>query len=332
METKYLPHEKRYEKMPYLRAGKSGLRLPTLSLGLWHNFGGNDDLENMKAMCHYAFDQGINYFDLANNYGPPPGSAEENFGRILKEDFSSYRDELFIATKAGYYMWEGPWGEWGSRKYLLSSLDASLKRLKLDYVDLFYSHRFDPNTDLEETMGALASAVHSGKAMYVGVSNYNPEQTRDAVRILKGLGVPCLVNQVSYSMLNLTHEKSGLIKTCEDLGVGMVIFSPLAQGQLSNRYLTGIPQDSRAAKGGFLKPTTLTPERLAVINQLNDIAKKRNQNLTQLALAWVLRHKSVITALLGASRVSQIEDCVGCLDNLTLTESELSEIEKIISV
>jgi L-glyceraldehyde 3-phosphate reductase len=331
LDRLFIADEKRYEQTPYLRAGKSGLRLPVLSLGLWHNFGGGDNFETMKAMTRDAFNKGINYFDLANNYGPPPGSAEVNFGKILKEDFAAYRDEIIVATKAGYLMWPGPYGEWGSRKYLLSSLDASLKRLKLDYVDLFYSHRFDPNTDLEETMGALAHAVKSGKALYVGISNYGPDQTREAVKILRSMGVPCLVNQVSYSMLNRNIEKSGLIPVCDELGVGLVIFSPLAQGQLTDKYLSGIPSDSRAAKGGFLKPAQITPERVEIIKKLNAIALNRGQNLSQLALAWVMRHKSVVSALIGASRVSQIDDCHACLKNLNISADELAEIDKFIS-
>lgn len=330
MNTNYLADEKRYETMKYRKALGNGLKLPSISIGLWHNFGGVDNLENMRKISRKAFDLGVTYFDLANNYGPPPGSAEENFGRILKMDFGQYRDELFIATKAGYHMWPGPYGEWGSRKYLLSSLDASLKRMGLEYVDLFYSHRFDPDTPLEETMGALAHAVHSGKAMYVGISNYGPDEMRRASKILKELGVPCLVNQVKYSLFHRPVEDKGLIAMAEELGISLVIFSPLAQGLLTNRYLNGIPEGSRATKSQFLKPAQLTPELLIKITKLNELAKRRNQNLSNIALAWVLRHNAVVSALVGASSAEQIADSVKTLDYLELSSIELKEIELIL--
>lgn len=330
MATPYQAQENRYETMQYRRIIGNGLKLPAVSLGLWHNFGGIDNFENMRKISCRAFDLGITYFDLANNYGPPPGSAEENFGKILKQDFASYRDELFIASKAGYLMWPGPYGEWGSRKYLLSSLDASLKRMGLDYVDLFYSHRYDPDTPLEETMGALAHAVHSGKALYVGISNYGVEEMRRASKILKDLGVPCLVNQVKYSMFHRPVEEKGLIKAAEDLGISLVIFSPLAQGMLTDKYLNGIPDGSRATKGQFLKPTQLTPEVIEKIRKLNEIAKRRGQNLSNLALAWVLRHKVVVTALMGASRSEQVDDSVKTLSKLEISAEEINEINAIL--
>lgn len=326
----YLPAENRYESMRYNRVGRSGLKLPAVSLGLWHNFGGVDMLENARAMLHRAFDLGITHFDLANNYGPPPGSAEENFGRILSRDFKAYRDELIISSKAGYWMWPGPYGEWGSRKYLVSSCDQSLKRMGLDYVDIFYSHRPDPETPLEETMGALDSIVRSGRALYVGISNYNAEQAACAVEILRDLGTPCLIHQPSYSMLNRWVE-NGLLDVLEKEGVGCIAFSPLAQGMLTNRYLTDIPVDSRAAKPhGFLKPEHVTDERIAKVRRLNEIAQARGQTMAQLAIAWVLRRPVVTSALIGASRVEQIEDIVGVLTNLDFAQEELDQIEQIL--
>ncbi len=326
----YLPAENRYESMRYNRVGRSGLKLPAVSLGLWHNFGGVDMLENARAMLHRAFDLGITHFDLANNYGPPPGSAEENFGRILSRDFKAYRDELIISSKAGYWMWPGPYGEWGSRKYLVSSCDQSLKRMGLDYVDIFYSHRPDPETPLEETMGALDSIVRSGRALYVGISNYNAEQAARAVEILRDLGTPCLIHQPSYSMLNRWVE-NGLLDVLEKEGVGCIAFSPLAQGMLTNRYLTDIPVDSRAAKPhGFLKPEHVTDERIAKVRRLNEIAQARGQTMAQLAIAWVLRRPVVTSALIGASRVEQIEDIVGVLTNLDFAQEELDQIEQIL--
>ncbi len=326
----YLPAENRYESMRYNRVGRSGLKLPAVSLGLWHNFGGVDTLENARAMLHRAFDLGITHFDLANNYGPPPGSAEENFGRILSRDFKAYRDELIISSKAGYWMWPGPYGEWGSRKYLVSSCDQSLKRMGLDYVDIFYSHRPDPETPLEETMGALDSIVRSGRALYVGISNYNAEQAACAVEILRDLGTPCLIHQPSYSMLNRWVE-NGLLDVLEKEGVGCIAFSPLAQGMLTNRYLTDIPVDSRAAKPhGFLKPEHVTDERIAKVRRLNEIAQARGQTMAQLAIAWVLRRPVVTSALIGASRVEQIEDIVGVLTNLDFAQEELDQIEQIL--
>lgn len=330
MAPSYQPLENRYESMQYRRVLGNGLKLPAISLGLWHNFGGIDNFENMRNITRKAFDLGITYIDLANNYGPPPGSAEENFGKILKQDLGIYRDELFIASKAGYHMWPGPYGEWGSRKYLLSSLDASLKRMGLEYVDLFYSHRFDPDTPLEETMGALAHAVHSGKAIYVGISNYGVDEMRRASKILKDLGVPCLVNQVKYSMFHRPVEEKGLIPLAEELGISLVIFSPLAQGMLTDKYLNGIPDGSRATKGQFLKPSQLTPETIEKIRKLNEIAKRRGQNLSNLALAWVLRHKAVVSALMGASRPEQVEDSVNTLKNLEISSEEIKEIYGIL--
>jgi len=286
----YLPAEDRYQKVNYRRSGRSGLQLPAISLGLWHNFGGIDTLENMRAMLRRAFDLGITHFDLANNYGPPPGSAEENFGRLLAQDFRPYRDELIISSKAGYLMWPGPYGDYGSRKYLLSSLDQSLKRMGLEYVDIFYSHRPDPNTPLEETMSALDQAVRQGKALYVGISNYNPEQTLEASRILKQLGTPCLIHQPSYSIFNRWIE-NGLLDVLSEEGIGCIVFSPLFQGLLTDRYLKGIPEGSRASKpSGFLKAQNITPERLDQVRKLNDIAQKRGQTLAEMAIAWVLRH------------------------------------------
>ena len=325
----YLASEQRYQSMTYRRSGRSGVLLPAISLGLWHNFGGVDTLENSRAMLRRAFDLGITHFDLANNYGPPPGSAEENFGTILKQDFLPYRDELIISTKAGYYMWPGPYGEWGSRKNLLASLNQSLKRMGLEYVDIFYSHRLDPNTPLEETMSALDQAVRQGKALYAGISSYPPEQTRQAAKILRELGTPCLIHQPSYSIFNRWIE-DGLITTLGEEGIGAIVFSPLAQGMLSDKYVEGIPEGSRASKPhGFLKPKQITLERQAQIIRLNDIAKARGQSLAQMALAWVLRHPETTSALIGTSTIAQVEDCVAALQNLDFSPKELQNIDSI---
>ena len=324
----YVPSDNRYRAMQYRRCGCSGLLLPAISLGLWHNFGGVDIFENSRAMLRRAFDLGITHFDLANNYGPPPGSAEENFGRILKADFTAHRDELIISTKAGYTMWEGPYGDWGSRKYLLASLDQSLKRTGLDYVDIFYSHRPDPQTPLEETMSALDQAVRSGKALYVGISNYNSQQTARAAAILRELGTPCLIHQPKYSMFERTPEKTGLLDVLSKEGVGCIAFTPLAQGLLTNRYLEGIPADSRASKPhGFLKPKDIDDRRLGQVRALDEIARKRAQSLAQMALAWVLRQPAMSSALIGASRVEQIEQNVAALENLKFSPQELAAIE-----
>lgn len=326
----YEANHARYDKMKYNRTGNSGLLLPAISLGLWHNFGGVDSYENGRAMMRRAFDLGITHFDLANNYGPPAGSAEVTFGRMLATDFAPYRDEMIISTKAGYYMWEGPYGEWGSRKYLISSLDQSLKRMGLDYVDIFYSHRPDPDTPLEETIGALDTVVRQGKALYVGISNYSAEQTEKAIEIANRLGTPILIHQPSYSMLNRWIE-DGLQDVLEEHGVGSIVFSPLAQGLLTNKYLKDIPSDSRAASPtGFLKESAITPEVVAKINRLNDIASERGQSLAQMALAWVLRRGRVTSALVGASRVEQIEDSVAALDNLEFSDNELARIEDVL--
>ncbi len=326
----YYASESRYNSMIYRRSGRSGLKLPAVSLGLWHNFGGVDTLSDARSMVHRAFDLGITHFDLANNYGPPPGSAEENFGRIFAKDLKRYRDELIISTKAGYLMWPGPYGEWGSRKYLLASLDRSLKRMGLPYVDIFYSHRFDPETPLEETMMALDTAVRSGRALYAGISSYGPEQTKEAADILRQLGTPCLIHQPVYSMFNRWVEE-GLMDTLDQEGIGCICFSPLAQGMLSNKYLKGIPADSRAAKPhGFLKAESISEERLATIHALNDIAQERGQTLAQMAIAWVLRHPGMTSALVGASRVSQIEDNVAALDNLAFSSDELVMIDDLL--
>ncbi|HTG70158.1 MAG TPA: L-glyceraldehyde 3-phosphate reductase [Candidatus Udaeobacter sp.] len=327
----YLAANNRYESMKYNRVGRSGLKLPAISLGLWHNFGGVDRLENGRAMVRRAFDLGITHFDLANNYGPPPGSAEEMFGQILKQDFAAYRDELIISTKAGYYMWEGPYGEWGSRKYLISSLDQSLKRMNLDYVDIFYHHRPDPDTPLEETMAALDHVVRQGKALYVGVSNYSAEQTARAAAILKELGTPFLIHQPSYSMFNRWIE-NGLQDVLEQEGIGSIVFSPLAGGVLTNRYLNGVPADSRA--GGpsvFLKADQITDSKLNKVRELNEIAQGRGQSLAQMSLAWVLRGGRVTSALIGASRVEQIDDNVAALNRLDFSDDELSRIESILA-
>ncbi len=319
----------RYDSVTYNRLGRSGLQLPAVSLGLWHNFGSTGRFDNMRTMCLTAFDNGITHFDLANNYGPPEGTAEINFGRILKEDLHPYRDELVISTKAGYWMWPGPYGDWGSRKYLLSSLDQSLKRMGLDYVDIFYHHRMDPNTPLEETMGALATAVQSGKALYVGLSNYNGEKLAQAAAILEDLKVPFVINQNRYSIFDRTIETNGLKDTAAMLGKGIIAFSPLAQGLLTDRYLKGIPADSRIRTDTrFLKEATLTPQRLEQIRQLNDLAAQRGQTLAQMALAWVLRDGIVTSVLAGASRPEQILDNLQAVKNTSFTAEELAIIDK----
>ena len=323
----HVPAADRYERMTYNRCGRSGLQLPAVSLGLWQNFGHDRPLDTIRAIARRAFDLGITHFDLANNYGPPYGSAEENFGRLLRDDFAPYRDELVVSTKAGYDMWPGPYGEWGSRKYLLASLDQSLERLGLEYVDIFYSHRFDPDTPLEETMGALDSAVRQGKALYVGISSYSAEKTAEAAAILRDLGTPLLIHQPSYSMLNRWIEH-GLLDTLGELGVGCITFSPLAQGMLTDRYLDGIPEGSRASRPGSLSPDLLTDETLAKIRALNDIAARRGQSLAQMALAWTLRDPRVTSTLVGASSVAQLEANVGALDNLDFTDDELAEIDR----
>ena len=323
----YRAEQNRYDTMKYRKCGRSGLKLPAISLGLWHNFGDDTPHQTKRDMCTRAFDLGITHFDLANNYGPPAGSAELAFGRILKEEFAGYRDELIISSKAGYDMWPGPYGEWGSRKYLIASCDQSLKRMGLDYVDIFYSHRFDPNTPLEETMGALDQIVRSGKALYVGISSYNSARTREAVAILEDLGTPCLIHQPSYNMLNRWVEQDGLRDTLAELGVGSIAFTPLAQGMLTGKYLKGIPEGSRATQGKSFEPGTLTPDVIASLNRLNDIAAARGQSLAQLAIAWVLREEKITTALIGASSVSQIEEAVGAIDQLEFTEAELAAID-----
>jgi L-glyceraldehyde 3-phosphate reductase len=321
----------RYDTMRYNRCGRSGLKLPAVSLGLWHNFGGVDSLENARALLRRAFDLGITHFDLANNYGPPPGSAEETFGHILKQDLAPYRDELIISTKAGYRMWPGPYGEWGSRKYLIASLDQGLRRMGLDYVDIFYSHRPDPETPLEETMSALDTAVRSGRALYAGISSYNPDFTRRAAAILRQLGTPCLIHQPSYNMFNRWIEPE-LLSTLEAEGIGCIAFSPLAQGLLTGRYLAGIPTDSRAGRPtGFLRPQHITDEKLAKVHKLNEIAQARGQTMAQLAVAWVLRHAGMTSALIGASRVSQIEEIVGALANLAFSPEELAAMDAILA-
>jgi L-glyceraldehyde 3-phosphate reductase len=328
----YSPNAQRYDAMQYKRCGRSGLKLPLISLGLWHNFGGVDVRENGRAMIHRAFDLGITHFDLANNYGPPAGSAEETFGQILAQDLAPYRDELIISTKAGYWMWPGPYGEWGSRKYLVASLDQSLKRMGLEYVDIFYSHRFDPDTPLEETMGALDYIVRSGRALYVGISSYNSEQTRRAAQILQEMGTPCLIHQPSYSMFNRWVEEDGLLDTLTAVGMGSIVFSSLAQGLLTNKYLHGIPEDSRVKRSGvFLREGDITEEKIAKVQALNALAQERGQTMAQLAIAWVLRQPAVTSALLGASRPQQIEDIAGVLRNLTLSAEELARIEQILA-
>ncbi len=328
----YLANSARYQDMEYRRCGKSGIKLPAVSLGLWHNFGDVDVMENFRNTLKTAFDHGVTHFDLANNYGPPAGSAEENFGRILHEDFKSYRDELIISTKAGYYMWDGPYGEWGSKKYLVSSLDQSLKRMKLDYVDIFYHHRPDPETPLEETMAALDLIVRQGKSLYVGISNYHPKEAAEAIKILKELGTPCLIHQPKYSMFERWVETEGLLDLLETEGVGCIPFSPLAQGLLTDKYLKGIPEDSRIAKGvGFLTENNLTEEKLNQIKKLNDIAQQRNQSLAQMALSWILKDERVTSVLIGASKPAQLVDSLKCLDNTIFSGEELGLIEGILS-
>lgn len=326
----YLASDSRYNSMPYKRTGNSGLKLPQVSLGWWYNFGGRDVLENGRAIARRAFDLGVTHFDLANNYGPPPGTAEENFGTLFKQDFHPYRDELIVSTKAGYDMWPGPYGEWGSRKYLLASLDQSLKRMGLDYVDIFYSHRFDPDTPLEETMGALDSAVRQGKALYVGISSYNPDQTRRAAQILRELGTPCLIHQPSYNMFDRWVEE-GLLDVLLDEGIGCIVFSPLAQGQLTDRYLKGIPSGARASK---TERVWLTPDdvkaNLPKVQKLNELAQERGQSLAQMAIAWTLRKPAVTSSLIGASSVRQLEDNLAALNNLKFSDEELDRIESIL--
>ena len=323
----YVPADNRYGAMIYNYCGKSGLKLPALSLGLWHNFGGAAPTEAARAMCRRAFDLGITHFDLANNYGPPAGSAERNFGEILRTDFAGLRDELVISTKAGYWMWNGPYGEWGSRKYLTASLDQSLKRMGLDYVDIFYSHRFDPNTPLEETMGALDQALRSGKALYVGISSHNSRRTKEASALLKAFGRRCLIHQPSYSMLNRWVETDGLLDTLAAEGIGCIAFSPLAQGMLTDKYLAGQPADSRVKEKSSLSADLLTPENLANIRALNEIARSRGQTLAQMAIAWVLRNPQMTSALIGASKVAQIDDCVAALRNTRFSPEELAQID-----
>jgi L-glyceraldehyde 3-phosphate reductase len=328
----YTPASARYDNESlYARCGRSGLKLPRVSLGLWHNFGDTANLDTARELVLGAFDRGITHFDLANNYGPPPGAAERNFGKILRGELAEWRDELVISTKAGYDMWAGPYGNWGSRKYLLASLDKSLKRLGLEYVDIFYHHRPDPETPLEETVGALDAAVRSGKALYVGLSNYNAEQTREAAKILRSLGTPCLIHQPRYNMLDRRVE-SGLLAALTELGMGCITFSPLAQGMLSERYLNGIPKDSRAIKDGrFLHASDITPEKLAMLRALNAIAHERGQSLAQMALAWILRHACVTSVLIGASRLSQVDDNLGAIRNTKFAAEELAKIDEILA-
>lgn len=327
----YLANAERYTKIPYRRCGRSGLKLPALSLGLWHNFGDVDKIDNSRNMLQLAFNSGITHFDLANNYGPPPGSAEENFGKIFKSDFLQYRDELLISTKAGYNMWEGPYGEWGSKKYLVSSLDQSLKRMGLEYVDIFYHHRPDPDTPLEETMGALDLIVRQGKALYVGISNYRPAEAAQAFEILESLGTPCLIHQPKYSMFERWVE-GGLLELLEKKGVGCIPFSPLAQGLLTDKYLKGIPADSRAGRPeGFLQKEEVSISRISQITKLNTIALGRGQTLAQMALSWLLKDPRVTSVLVGASRPEQLSDSLKCLDNLTFTKEELNTINDILA-
>ncbi len=327
----YKANENRYNNMEYNRLGESGLKLPAISLGLWHNFGDNASFENMSEMCKVAFDNGITHFDLANNYGPEAGAAERNFGKILKNDLGAYRDELIISTKAGYYMWPGPYGDYGSRKYLIASLDQSLNRMGLDYVDIFYHHRMDKDTPLEETMGALDSIVKSGKALYVGLSNYDGETMKKATAMLKEFKCPFVINQNSYSIINRTIENNGLLEACSDEKKGLIIFSPLAQGILTDRYLYGIPDDSRIRTDGrFLKEQNLTEEKINIISKLNDMAKQRGQSLAQMSLAWVYRQKQVTSVLIGASKASQILDNIAMLKNTTFTSEELDIIDNLV--
>ena len=326
----YLPHPGRYQQMEYRRSGRSGLKLPAISLGLWHNFGDSTRVDNSRELLRHAFDRGITHFDLANNYGPPPGSAEENFGRILREDFRACRDELVISTKAGYTMWDGPYGDWGSRKYLISSLDQSLKRMGLEYVDIFYHHRPDPETPLEETMRALDQVVRQGKALYAAISNYPADRAAEAIAILRDLGTPCLIHQPRYSMFERGPE-NGLLETLGDNGVGCIAFSPLAGGVLTDRYLQGIPEDSRVASGSkFLREDQLTDEKMEKVRQLNEIAQQRGQKLAQMALAWVLRDARITSVLIGASKTAQIDDAVDMLANRHFTIAELSAIEGVL--
>jgi L-glyceraldehyde 3-phosphate reductase len=326
--SEWIANPSRYNDMPYRRCGRSGLKLPPISLGLWHNFGGRSSFEEARAMIRRAFDLGVTHFDLANNYGPPPGSAEENFGRVLKADLARYRDELIISTKAGYLMWPGPYGEWGSRKYLLASLDQSLKRMGLDYVDIFYSHRLDPETPLEETLGALETAVRQGKALYAGISSYSAPKTTEAARMLRDLGAPCLIHQPSYSMLNRWIE-GGLLDVLGQEGIGCIVFSPLSQGLLTDKYLSGVPAGSRAASGApSFNHRFLNEQTLGKVRALNAIAQRRGQSLAQMAIAWVLRDPRVTSALIGASSVAQVEDCVAALGNLAFSAEELAEIDR----
>lgn len=326
----YHPYESRYETMEYRRCGRSGLKLPAISLGLWHNFGDSTRVDNSRALLRHAFDRGITHFDLANNYGPPPGSAEENFGRIMREDFHAYRDELVISTKAGYTMWDGPYGDWGSRKYLISSLDQSLKRMGLEYVDIFYHHRPDPETPLEETMRALDHVVRQGKALYAAISNYPADRAAEAIAILRDLGTPCLIHQPRYSLFERTPEQ-GLLNVLGEQGVGTIAFSPLAGGVLTDRYLQGVPDDSRAASGSrFLNSDQLTAEKMAKVERLQAIAVERGQKLAQMALAWVLRHQQVTSVLIGASKTAQIDDAVDMLTNQHFSEEELQRIEEAL--
>ena len=326
----YFASEKRYDGMKYNRCGKSGLMLPAVSLGLWHNFGTNDDFETMRQMCFTAFNAGITHFDLANNYGPLPGSAEENFGKILKEDLGIYRDELIISTKAGYGMWPGPYGDWGSRKYLIASLDQSLKRMGLEYVDIFYHHRMDPNTPLEETMGALDQIVKSGKALYVGISNYDGKTMKKAAKILSDLKTPFIINQNKYNIFDRTIENNGLKKSAPAEGKGIITFSPLAQGLLTDRYLNGIPEDSRIGKNTpFLRKEALTESIISKINGLNRIAESRGQTLAQLALSWILKDDAITSVLIGASKPSQITDCIKCIEKTSFTAEELKQIDRL---
>lgn len=325
----YTPAEDRYSRMTYRRCGKSGLKLPAVSLGLWHNFGEDTPHATKRAICRTAFDHGITHFDLANNYGPPAGAAETAFGELLATDFKGYRDELIITSKAGYDMWGGPYGEWGSRKYMIASCDQSLKRLGLDYVDIFYSHRFDPDTPLEETMRALDHIVRSGRALYVGISSYNAKRTREAAAILKELGTPCVIHQPSYNLLNRWVEKDGLKDTLTELGIGSIAFTPLAQGILTKKYLGGIPAGSRAAQGKSLNPDTITERALASVRALDVMAQARGQTLAQMAIAWVLRDGGITSALIGASKPEQVTDCAGAVENLEFSAAELAEIDRI---
>lgn len=325
----YQPHPERYARMVYRRCGRSGLMLPAISLGLWHNFGHDTPHDRRRAILRTAFDHGITHFDLANNYGPPPGSAEEAFGEILRTDFAGYRDELVISSKAGYRMWEGPYGEWGSRKSLIASCDQSLKRMGLDYVDIFYSHRFDPDTPLEETMGALDHIVRSGRALYVGISSYNSARTRQAAAILKDLGTPCVIHQPSYNLLNRWVERDGLKETLAELGIGCIAFTPLAQGILTAKYLGGVPADSRLMQGKSLSQGMVSERALQSVRALNDIAESRGQTLAQMALAWVLRGGGVTSALIGASRPEQVAECAGAVRNLDFTDAELAAIDRV---